>query len=88
MWPRLQSLAVKKQFVILFEIWEDDEEKRKQKNASLAMAAFAQKGAGKDKAKPVCRDYMTDEGCKRGGQCSYQQIGEVGRTKVQAHPKA
>ena len=51
---------------------DDDEEKRKQKNASLAIAAFTQKGAGKDKAKPVCRDCMTEDGCKGGGQCAYQ----------------
>ena len=32
---------------------EDDEEQRKENNASLAMAVFTQKGSGKDKAKPV-----------------------------------
>ena len=58
---------------------EDDEEKRKQKSASLAMAAFTQKGSGKDKPKPVCRDYMTDDGCKNGGQCSFQHPATVGR---------
>ena len=30
---------------------EGDEERRKQKNASLAIAAFTQKGSGKDKQK-------------------------------------
>ena len=44
---------------------DDDEEKRKQKNASLVMAAYTQKGSWKDKAKPVCRDYVTEDGCKR-----------------------
>ena len=42
--------------------------------ASMAVAAFTQKGAGKDKAKPVCRNFMTDEGCKRGGQCASQHL--------------
>ena len=44
---------------VVFRAHEDDEEKRKQKNASLAMAAFTQKGSGKDKAKPICRDYVS-----------------------------
>ena len=50
---------------------EDDEEKRKQKNTSLAMAVFTQKGSGKDKQKSVCRDCVTEDGCKRGGHAVF-----------------
>ena len=45
---------------------EDEEEKRKQKSAGVAIAAFtsAQKGSGKTKPsqKPICRDFLTENG--------------------------
>ena len=37
------------------------------------MAAFTQKGSGKDKAN------MTEDGCKRGRQCSFQHPATIGR---------
>ena len=54
---------------------EDEEERRKQKsaNTAIASASFTQKGNGKVKPKPICRDFMTDSGCQKGGQCLYQQ---------------
>ena len=62
---------------------EDKEEKRKQKSAGVAIAAFtsAQKGSGKTKSsqKPICRDFLTDSGCPRGGQCTFQHPQTVGR---------
>ena len=62
---------------------EDEEEKRKQKSAGVAIAAFtsAQKGSGKTKPsqKPICRDFLTDNGCPRGGQCTFQHPQTVGR---------
>ena len=62
---------------------EDEEEKRKQKSAGVAIAAFtsAQKGSGKTKTsqKPICRDFLTDTGCPRGGQCTFQHPQTVGR---------
>ena len=53
---------------------EDEEERRKQKsaNTAIASASFTQKGHGKGKPKPICRDFMTDSGCQKGGQCLYQ----------------
>ena len=56
---------------------EDEEEKRKQKNANVAIASFA-KGGG-PKPKPICRDFLTDNGCNKGGQCTYQHPQTVGR---------
>ena len=62
---------------------EDEEEKRKQKSAGVAIAAFtsAQKGSGKGKSsqKPICRDFLTDQDCPRGGQCTFQHPQTVGR---------
>ena len=58
---------------------EDEEEKRRQKNANVAIAAFTQSQKGSGKGKPVCRDYMTDNGCNKGGQCSYQHPPTNGR---------
>ena len=62
---------------------EDDEEKRRQKSANIAIAASAAagKGSGKGKSttKPTCRDYLTDNGCTRGGQCSFLHPPTVGR---------
>ena len=62
---------------------EDDEEKRCQKSANVAIAASAAagKGSGKGKptTKPTCRDYLTDNGCTRGGQCSFLHPPTVGR---------
>ena len=58
---------------------EDEEDKRRQKNANVAIAAFTQSQKGSGKGKPVCRDYMTDNGCNKGGQCSYQHPPTNGR---------
>ena len=62
---------------------EDDEEKRRQKSANVAIAASAAagKGSGKGKhtTKPTCRDYLTHNGCTRGGQCSFLHPPTVGR---------
>ena len=62
---------------------EDDEEKRRQKlaNVTIAASAAAGKGSGKGKptTKPTCRDYLTDNGCTRGGQCSLLHPPKVGR---------
>ena len=62
---------------------EDDEEKRRQNSANVAIAASvaAGKGSGKGKptTKPTCRDYLTDNGCTRGGQCSFLHPPTVGR---------
>ena len=58
---------------------EDEEDKRRQKNANAAIAAFAQSQKGSGKGKPVCRDYMTENGCNKGGQCSYQHPPTNGR---------
>ena len=52
---------------------EDEEERRKQKGANTASASHAQKGGGKGKPKPICRDFMTENGCQKGGQCLYQK---------------
>ena len=58
---------------------EDEEDKRRQKNANVAIAAFTQSQKGSGKSKPVCRDYMADTGCNKGGQCSYQHPPTNGR---------
>ena len=58
---------------------EDEEERRKQKGANTASASHAQKGGGKGKPKPICRDFMTENGCQKGGQCLYQHPNTVGR---------
>ena len=58
---------------------EDEEERRKQKGANTASASHAQKGGGKGKPKPICRDFMTETGCPKGGQCLYQHPNTVGR---------
>ena len=58
---------------------EDEEDKRRQKNAKVAIAAFTQSQKGSGKSKPVCRDYVTDTGCSKGGQCSYQHPPTNGR---------
>ena len=51
---------------------DEEEKKRKQKSAGVAIAAFtsAQKGSGKDKPsqKPICRDFLTDQGCPTIGR--------------------
>ena len=65
---------------------EDDEEKRRQRSAGAVMAAAAvttgkASGAipGQKKEKPVCRDFLSDSGCPRGGQCTFQHPATVGR---------
>ena len=50
---------------------EDEEEKRKQKNANVAIASFTQSQKGSGKSKPICRDFLTDNGCNKGGQCTF-----------------
>ena len=49
------------------------------KGANMASASYTQKGGGKGKPKPICRDFMTDSGCQKGGQCLYQHPNTVGR---------
>ena len=62
---------------------EDEEDKRRQKSANVGIAASAAagKGSGKGKSttKPTCKDYLTDNGCTRGGQCSFLHPPTVGR---------
>ena len=58
---------------------EDEEERRKQKGANVATSSYTQKGGGKGKPKPICRDFMTDSGCPKGGQHLYQHPNTVGR---------
>ena len=62
---------------------EDEEERRHPKSADVAIAASAAvgKGSGKSKptTKPACRDYLTENGCTRGGQCSFLHPPTVGR---------
>ena len=38
-----------------------------------------EQGKGKSTTKPTCRDYLTDNGCTRGGQCSFLHPPTVGR---------
>ena len=45
----------------------------------MASASHTQKGGGKGKPKPICRDFLTDSGCQKGGQCLYQHPNTVGR---------
>ena len=70
---------------------EDEEEKRKQKSAGVAIAAFtsAQKGSGKTKPsqKPICRDFLTDNGCPRGGQCTFQNTLRLWAAASDAGPR-
>ena len=54
---------------------EDEEEKRKQKSAGVAIASLTQGS----KPKPLCRDYMTETGCNKGGQCPFQHPPTTGR---------
>ena len=56
---------------------EDEEEKRKQKSANVAIASFAKGGGAKPK--PICRGFLTDNGCNKGGQCTYQHPQTVDR---------
>ena len=60
---------------------EDQEERHKQKtaNTDIASTSFTQKGTGKSKPKAMCRDFMTDTGCSKGGHCLYQHPNTVGR---------
>ena len=53
---------------------QDEEEKRKQKSAGVAIASFTQGS----KPKPLCRDYMTETGCNKGGQCPFQHPPTTG----------
>ena len=42
---------------------EEEEERRKQKNANVAIASFTSAGATKTSTKPICRNFMTENGC-------------------------
>ena len=52
---------------------------KKSANTAIASASCTQKENGKGKPKPICRDFMTDSGCQKGGQCLYQRPNTVGR---------
>ena len=56
---------------------EDEEEKAEE--CKFSNGCFTQNGSGKDKQKPICWDYMTEEECKRGEPCSFQHPLTVGR---------
>ena len=59
---------------------EDEEEKRKQKNANVAVASFTSStGSTKTSTKPICRNFMTETGCNKGGQCTFLHPATVGR---------
>ena len=71
---------------------QDEEEKRRQESANVAIAASAAagKGSGKSKpatTKPTCRDDLTENGCTRGGQCSFLHPSAVGRCLRCGSPK-
>ena len=62
---------------------EDEEEKKCQKSGNIAITASvaAGKGSGKSRpatTKPTCRDYLTENGCTRGGQRSFLHPPMVG----------
>ena len=56
---------------------EEEEERRRQKNANVAVASFTSTGSGKGSNKPICRDFLTDNGCTKGGQCTFQHPSTV-----------
>ena len=58
---------------------EGEEERRRQKNANVAIASFTSTGSGKGSNKPICRDFLTNNGCTKGGQCTFQHPSTVGR---------
>ena len=59
---------------------EDEEERRKQKNANVAVASFTSStGSTKTSTKPVCRNFITENGCNKGGQCTFLHPATVGR---------
>ena len=60
---------------------EEEEERRRQKNANVAVASFTSTGSGYGKGsnKPICRDFLTDNCCSKGGQCTFQHPSIVGR---------
>ena len=51
---------------------EEEDERRRQKNANVAVASFTSAASGKGSTKPICRDFLTDNGCTKGGQCAFQ----------------
>ena len=64
---------------------EDEEERRKQKGANTASASHAQKGGGKGKPKPICRDFMTENGCQKRRPMSLpasQHSGKVSQVRL------
>ena len=56
---------------------EDEEDKRRQKNTNVAIAAFTQSQKGSGKSKPVCRDYVTDNGCAYQRQMPEMRVHEA-----------
>ena len=58
---------------------EEEEERRKQKNANVAIASFTSTGSAKTSTKPICRNFMTENGCNKGGQCTFLHPTTVGR---------
>ena len=57
---------------------EEEEGRRRQKNANVAVASFTSTSSGKG-SKPTCRDFLTDNGCTKGGQCTFQHPNTVRR---------
>ena len=49
---------------------EEEEERRRHKAAGVAVASFTStgSGSGKGSTKPICRDFLTENGCSKGGQ--------------------
>ena len=60
---------------------EEEEERRRHKAAGVAAASFTStgSGSGKGSTKPICRDFLTENGCSKGGQCTFQHPTTVGR---------
>ena len=59
---------------------ELEEEKRKQKNANVAIASFTRSQTGSGQSISTWRDFLTtDNGCNKGGQCTFQHPQTAGR---------
>ena len=60
---------------------EEEDERRRHKAAGVAVASFTStgSGSGKGSTKPICRDFLTENGCSKGGQCTFQHPTTVGR---------
>ena len=48
---------------------QEEEERRKQKNANVAVASFTSTGSAKTKL--ICRNFTTENGCNKRGQCTF-----------------